>query len=109
MADSMYLVIEAQSLVLAKKLLHDSVVAMKLPIENYQYLVGERKLGFANGKLIKCNPVLEESNTGVYVFEFDREIVAQVGSLVDAESKKNPKTHWCTSSEVQQYIPQAVI
>ena len=107
--DSMYLVIEANNLPEAKNVLRKAILDMALLEDNYKYLIGENKIVFANGKVIKNNTVLSDLGNGTYIFEVDREIVAQLEPLIIGEVAKNPKSHWCTKAMVQAYLPNEVL
>lgn len=106
---SMYLIIKSDSLESAKNRLKDLMVNNGYPLASYEYTIGERNIGYADGTIIKNNIVLSDWGNGNFCFEFDKHIVAVYGDSIVALSEQNPDTHWCTAAETRNYMPEFVL
>jgi len=86
--DSKYLIIKAETLEAANLILLNLMKSMdeiSHPEINFEYLTGIRNLGFANGKVIRNNTQLSDWGNGFYMYEFDCNIIAEYGDVIQAK------------------------
>lgn len=110
--DSMYIFIKALNINQAKQILHDVIVDQVdgYSENNYEYLIGERQVGFANGKVIRCNRSdIPSIVNDYYIWELDREIVYEDETKLNNLAEKNKHidimylNHDDTLAYIQQY------
>ena len=86
---------------------HGRLIAMTrgmgLPDDYWKFLIGEKKDGHINGKDIKNNN--NPTQIGDYtLYEFDRNIVAQLNAEITTEAAKHADVLWLTREEAIQKI-----
>ena len=106
---SMYIIIESDTLDNAKLRFKELVVNLGYNIANYNYVVGDAKIGYANGKIIRNNTVLSDWKNGNFCFEVDCNIVEQYGSEIEAEILKHTDTHWVDNIGVREFMPEVEV
>jgi len=107
--ETKYLIIQSDSLDNAKLKLKTLIEELGYSDYNYQYIIGEKNIGFANDKLIRNNTILSDWGNGNFLFKFDCNIVEQfgvdIGNLVD----NYENIFWCDNVSVREYMPEMEI
>ena len=107
--NSMYIIIESNSIEMAKARVKTLMDAKGYPDSFGEFLFGESHEGYANGKTIKNNTVLSDWGNGNFCFEVDCNIVEEYGADIAEEIAKHNDTHWCTAEQVQKYMPKVIV
>jgi len=107
--ETKYLIIESNTLENAKARLSDLMIELDYSEYNYQYVIGEKNIGYANSTIIRNNTILTIRGNGNFGFEFDKHIVAQYGAEIESIVNTHNDIHWCDNVEARTYIPQEVI
>jgi hypothetical protein len=106
--DSMYLIIEAVDENTAKQLFLSACLAAGLSERNYQYIVGDIHIGYSNGTIIRNNNVISRINDEYYLLEFDKNIVATYGVLIQAEIEDYLNMWFLEKCQVYDFLPVVV-
>lgn len=102
----MYLIIEASNLTAAKAILGAIMHEKGHTQHNYDYIVGNVNIGYANSTVIKNSIALDDWGNGNFCFEFDMHIVKQFNTEITEEVLKYNDIHWCTAEEARTYLPE---
>lgn len=105
---SMYLIIESPNLTSAKARLIALMNEKGHTQHNYDYIVGDVNIGYANNRTIRNNTELVDWGNGNFCFEFDTNIVQQYNDEIAEEAGKHSDIHWCTAEEARIYMPEVV-
>jgi hypothetical protein len=100
-----YLIIQSDTLDNAKTILRNLISDLGYSEYNFEYVVGQKNIGYANGTVMKNNTVLTDWGNGNFLFTFDRNIVAEFGIEIEAEVLKHTNIFWCDKVQVQEFMP----
>ena len=103
--DSMYLIIQANDENNAKQEFLLACLAAGLSERNYQYIVGDIHVGYANNNIIRNNNIISQISDGYYLLEFDKNIVATYGQLIQDEIQDYNNMWFLERYEVKDFLP----
>ena len=103
--DSMYLIIQATNETEAKQEFLNACLSAGLSERNYQYIVGDIHIGYSNNTIIRNNNIISKINADYYLLEFDKNIVATYGQLIQTEINNYNNMWFLEKYEVNDFLP----